>query len=79
MPNTKLSVLVNEQHINQFSDVVEKCRQAGLNVQQQMDAIGVITGSIDSAKVDELKKIDGVSRVETQRDIRINPPDSGIQ
>ena len=76
MPNTTLSIVVEDQE--RFSEIIENCKKAGLQVEQQMDAVGVITGSIDSEKIGDLKKIAGV-HIEQSRQIGIAPPDSEIQ
>ena len=79
MRNTDISIIVDDQHAERFSEIVEKCKQAGLKVGQEMEATGVITGSIDPARIDDLMKIEGVSHVEQSRKIGIAPPDSKIQ
>lgn len=79
MPKITVSISVDEQHKDRLSDVIENCKELGLNVEQQLDAIGVITGSIDSAKTDALKQVQGVSKVEPSRQFQIAPPDSEIQ
>ena len=79
MPNITVSISVDEQYRDKLSEVIENCKKLGLNIEQQLDAIGIITGSIDSGKIDELKQVQGVSKVELSREIRIAPPDSEIQ
>lgn len=79
MPDATLSVLVDQNHLNRFTEIVENCKRSGLNVDQQLNEIGVITGSIDSARIDALRQLEGVSHVEASRDIKIAPPGSDIQ
>ncbi len=79
MSDISLLISVDDQHKDCFSEVIENCRKLGLNVEQRMDAIGVITGSIDPAHVDALKQVEGVSSVEPSREIRIAPPESDLQ
>lgn len=75
----KISVSVDEQHLDRFTEVVKEIRQAGMKVEQQLKDIGVITGTIDSAKVESLSKVKGVAHVEESRQFQIAPPDSDIQ
>lgn len=79
MSVVKLSVSVDEQHLDQFPQVVKEIKQAGMDVEQELKDIGVITGSIDSEKVKSLRKVKGVAHVEQSRQFQIAPPDSDIQ
>jgi hypothetical protein len=74
-----LSVVVDDQYKDRFSEVVDELKRSGMTVDRQLKSIGVITGSIDSAKVDALKRINGVADVEEAREIQIAPPDSDVQ
>lgn len=79
MSKINLSVSVDDDHLKQFSEVARRLRDAGMNIGKQMDAIGVISGSIDSEKVHALKGIEGVAHVEQSRSFQIAPPDSPVQ
>jgi hypothetical protein len=79
MPKVSVSVSVDDEHLDRFADVVEACKKAGLSVEQRLDAIGVMTGSIDSAKVEQLHKVKGVADVEGARRFQLAPPESDIQ
>jgi len=78
---TKVSLLisVNDEHLDRFSEVVKGVEDLGLEVDQRMDEIGVLTGSIDSEKVEPLRRVEGVSHVEQSRQFQIAPPDSDVQ
>ena len=39
----------------------------------------MLTGSIAAEKLDRLREVAGVEDVETQREVRIPPPDSEVQ
>lgn len=79
MADVNVSVSVVDGSIDRFSDVVSRLRDAGLEVEQELEEIGVVTGSIDSEKAESLREIEGVSHVERSREFRIAPPDSDIQ
>jgi hypothetical protein len=79
MPKVKLLVSVDDQDLNRFSEFVEDIKKAGMKVEEKHKDIGVVTGSIDSTKVDSLYNVKGVVHVEEERQVQIPPPDSDIQ
>ena len=79
MKKVKLSVSVQDDHIPRFADVVDRLKKAGFEVENALETTGVVTGAIDDAKAQELKKIAGVGHVEEQREYQIAPPESSIQ
>ncbi|HSL00761.1 MAG TPA: hypothetical protein VK869_10525 [Rubrobacteraceae bacterium] len=79
MAEVNVSVSVADSSMDRFSGVVRRLKDSGLNVDQELEDIGVVTGSVDSEKVEGLGEVEGVARVERSRDLRIAPPDSDIQ
>ncbi len=79
MANEKVNVSVADNYLDRFSEVVQRCKKAGLQVEQQLEQVGVVTGSIDSTKRDDLERVEGVAAVESERTFQIAPPDSDIQ
>jgi hypothetical protein len=79
MAEMNVSVSVAEGSMDRFSEVVRHLKEAGLDVEQELGEIGVVTGSIDPEKAESLREIEGVSHVERSREFRIAPPDSDIQ
>jgi UDP-N-acetylmuramate-alanine ligase len=79
VPKVSLLVSVNDDHLDRFSEVVKDVENAGMEVEQRMDDLGVITGSIDSEKVEPLRQVEGVAQIEESRGVEIPPPDSDIQ
>lgn len=77
--NVQVLVSVDEKHRSQLDKVVQRCREAGLEVDQALDAVGVITGSIPHDKMPNLSGVKGVASVEHGQDYQIAPPDSEIQ
>lgn len=49
---------------------------AGFEIEQALDAIGVITGSCDEVTASKIRKIDGIKDVSPEQRIDIGPPDS---
>lgn len=79
MPKVKLSLSIDDQHLPRFSELVREAEKAGLKVENKHKDIGVVTGSIDSEKIDSLRNVEGVAHVEEERKIQIPPPESDIQ
>ncbi|MBV9788271.1 MAG: ketohydroxyglutarate aldolase [Chloroflexi bacterium] len=79
MPNEQVSISVADAFLDRFADVVKRIEQAGLKVDQQLDTIGVITGSIDSDDIGKLDQVEGIAAVERSRGFQLPPPDSPIQ
>ena len=79
MAKTRLSVLVGDQHLARLPDVVRRLREAGLEVDQVLDAAGTVTGSIESSQMPALSQVDGVAAVEASHDYQLPPPDADIQ
>ncbi len=79
MPKVSLLVSINDDHLDRFSEVVKDVENAGMEVEQRMEDLGVLTGSIDSEKVEPLRQVEGVAHVEESRRVEIPPPDSDIQ
>ncbi|MBD2564846.1 MULTISPECIES: ketohydroxyglutarate aldolase [Nostoc] len=79
MSNVNLSIAVDENHIEWILEVVQNLHSAGMNVEQVLDKLGIITGSIDSAKMEVLSRVEGVSHVELSREYKLAPPESDVQ
>jgi hypothetical protein len=52
--------------------------EAGLDIEEHLDAIGVVTGWADDDAIDRLRAIDGVT-VDLERGVQIAPPDAPVQ
>lgn len=77
----KVQVLisVDDEHLPKMRQVVERCKAAGLDVEQALDQIGTITGSVDSSRIGDLSKVAGVASVERSGEYDVGPPDSDLQ
>lgn len=79
MPTEQVSISVADAFLDRFAEVVKRIEQAGLTVDQQLDMIGVITGSIDSDDIGKLDQVEGIAAVERSRGFQLPPPDSPTQ
>jgi len=78
---SKVDVLVSIEadHLDRFSEVVKSIKDAGMDVEQQMKEIGIVTGSIDSVKIERLRRLKGIAQVEKPHRFQIAPPNSELQ
>ena len=79
MAKVNLSVSVKEEHRPRFAELVKQLKKSGLTVDQELHTAGVVTGSIESEKVQDLKKLTGVAHVEESRNVQISPPGFDVQ
>lgn len=75
----QVSLSVEDAYRDQFSAVVERATDAGLHVDSALESIGVLTGTIDQAKVAGLRKVKGIAAVEGEREYQLPPPPSRVQ
>lgn len=62
-----------------LSDIAAQLTEVGLEVDDVLEAISIITGTIDEEAVSSLETVPGVLDVETQRDYQLPPPPSDVQ
>jgi len=74
-----LSVSVKEEHLPRFGDVVNELKKTGFEVEQALESLGVVTGSIESRRMSALASVSGVDHVEQSRVVRIPPKESKLQ
>ncbi len=79
MPKIKVSISVDDAHVDRISEVAQGLQSAGLEVEQVLPTVGMISGSIDSNQVNRLSQIQGVQYIEPEQSYQIAPPDSDIQ
>lgn len=70
----RVMVSIDDDSMTDLPRLVADLRQAGLQVDEVLDALGTVTGSIDRESVESLLAVPGVAHVEWQRDIHL-PPD----
>ncbi len=69
MPRILVTVLVDDAFLAHFAEVVDRCEEVGMVVLRQMTSIGVISGTVDDARIDILGHVRGVRHVEKSRDV----------
>ena len=58
-----------------FAAIRPELQAAGFNIEQTLEAIGVLTGTADQETIKKLREVDGVESVEQEQEIDIGPPD----
>jgi len=79
MSSEQVNVAIADEYLGRFSEVVRRIEQAGLKVEQQLDLVGIVTGSIDADKIADLNQVQGVAAVERTQTFQLPPPDSDTQ
>lgn len=79
MSRVNLIISVDDEHRDRLLEVVEELQAAGMKVEQWMEQIGVVQGSVDSAQVGVLSRVKGVAHVEPLQGYQLAPPESDIQ
>jgi hypothetical protein len=79
MPNIKVSVSIDNAYIQQILTVVEGLQAMGLEVEQTLPSIGVISGSIDIDRVNRLYQVAGVQHIEPEQGYKLPSPDADVQ
>ena len=70
---------VDDDHVGDVNGVAEQLKGAGMNVDQVLDAMGIITGSVPADRRGALEQMPGVAAVEAEQTFQIAPPDADIQ
>ena len=67
MSVVNLMISIDDEHVEKISSIARKLGKAGLRVNQLLDELGIITGTIDENSVSKLSNISGVAAIERQR------------
>jgi hypothetical protein len=79
MAKVNLSVSIKDEHLPRFTELVDRIRKAGLEVDQELKSLGVVTGRIESDKVQDLRNLSEVANVEESHTFQIPSPESKVQ
>ena len=76
---THVSVTVGDDHRESLDGVVESLQASGMEVEQVLGTLGIVTGSAPADALDALRGVEGVASVDEQLTHQLPPPDSPIQ
>ncbi|MBW4465003.1 MAG: ketohydroxyglutarate aldolase [Pegethrix bostrychoides GSE-TBD4-15B] len=79
MSRVNVSVTVDDAHQEQMMEVAAGLQAAGMQVEQTLETIGVITGSCESSQISSLSGVAGVATVERGQEVQLPPSDSPLQ
>ncbi|MDQ3657540.1 MAG: ketohydroxyglutarate aldolase [Chloroflexota bacterium] len=77
METAKVNVAIAKDH--EFSEVVEQAEAVGLTVEQSLDGLGLVSGSIEVGKLADLDQVPGVAAVDLEREYQLPPQGSTAQ
>jgi hypothetical protein len=75
----QVTVTVADSHAAELDDLVRRLVLAGMEVEQVLAAVGVITGSVEESQLAEIGALPGVGAVEEQASFKLPPPDDDVQ
>lgn len=79
MSEEQVVISVADDQVDDMSSVVEALRHAGLRVDEVLDSVGVVTGTVDRDVLGSLSTVPGVVEVERSHVFEVPPPDSPVQ
>ena len=79
MPQLRISVCLDDEHLYKIEQVAEKLKTAGMNIEQTLSSIGIISGSVENEQLTSISQVEGVKTVEKEETYHLSPPDSNIQ
>jgi hypothetical protein len=77
-PMRRLSVVVSVDP-ECWAEALPSLRSAGLEVDSEMEAVGVVSGTVDEDHLRGLDAVTGVEAVEESRTVQLPPPSSPLQ
>ena len=76
---TKVSVTVGDDGREHLDAVVRALRARGMDVEQVLGGVGIITGSASADALGALRGVEGVRSVDEQLGYQLPPPDAPVQ
>ena len=74
-----ITVTVHDDHLGRIEALADQLRAAGMQVDQVLSSIGIITGEVTDAQRRAIAGLPGVAAVENQQEYQLPPPDADIQ
>ncbi len=77
--DSKVTVTIADDHVAETDAIAEQLRAAGMNVEQVLNAVGMITGWVPAEQRPSVEALPGVAAVEEETNFQLAPPDSEVQ
>ncbi|GAA4426051.1 hypothetical protein ACFQV2_16015 [Actinokineospora soli] len=78
-PTERVLVVLADSGMARLPEVVAGLEAAGMEIDEVLDSVGVITGAVPAAAVTALTAVDGVEGIEPVTTFQIPDPDSDVQ
>lgn len=75
----KITITVDDAHLGQVAELADQLSSAGMEVEQVLGEVGIITGSAPSEARATLEGLDGVSAIEEENSFQLPSSDSEVQ
>ncbi|GAA1994932.1 hypothetical protein JL107_08265 [Nakamurella flavida] len=75
----QISITVDDDHLQDVAGVADRLRARGMQVDQVMGSIGIISGSVPSGMRQAMRQVPGVAAVDSPVTFQVAPPGSAIQ
>lgn len=79
MDGRRVSVSVDDEHLEAIGAVVDALRGHGMQVEQVMDQLGIISGVVPEGAQGSLMGVEGVMSIDESLGYQLPPPDSPVQ
>lgn len=79
MDERRVSVSVDDEHLEAIGAVVAALRGQGMQVEQVMDQLGIISGVAPAGARGALMAVEGVLSIDESQEVQLPPPDSPVQ
>ena len=76
---TGVTITVDDTHLDRIEEVAAHLRSSGMQVDQVLNEIGVISGSVPDDRRQLLKTVTGVQSVDDTATVQLPPPESPVQ
>ncbi|MGH2534238.1 MAG: hypothetical protein ACRDJW_18370 [Thermomicrobiales bacterium] len=75
----RVNIAVADDYLDHFSEVVSDAERAGLQVEQELEALGIVSGVIEYTRLAGLYRVKGIATVDQERRYQLPPPESVVQ
>lgn len=75
----RVTVSVTDDQQANIDELAARLRAAGMEVDQVLPTVGVITGSVTRSQRTLIERAAGVAAVEDETSFQVPPPDSDVQ
>ncbi len=79
---SRVTVTVDDAHLESIGQVAQALRDRGMQVEEVLDAVGVITGVLPDTgpqTLADVQAVEGVASVDAELHYQLPPPDAEIQ